>query len=188
MNIIATLWGSAAALAKGFIASIPNVIAALLILLLFLGIAAFVDDITRRLSSHLGSSLQMLIGRMAYIATLIIGIVLTLGLFGLSVGQMVASLGVTGVVIGFAFKDLLQNFIAGVMLLWRQPFMLGDRIKSGSYEGVVHEINFRSTILVMDEGSFAYIPNANLFTDVVVNLTPHANGSRKQVAEGSRAS
>lgn len=78
MNIIATLWGSAAAWAKGFIASIPNVIAALLIFLLFLGIAAFVDDITRHLSSHLGSSLQLLFGWIAYIVTLIIGIVLTL--------------------------------------------------------------------------------------------------------------
>jgi small-conductance mechanosensitive channel len=75
--------------------------------------------------------------------------------------------------------------VAGVFLLLRQPFVEGDRIRFEDDEGIVKEINFRSTVVVKETGSFLYIPNANLFTQTVENLTPLANRNRKSpIAEG----
>ena len=62
-------------------------------------------------------------------------------------GDLVTGLGITSVAIGFAFKDVLQNFFAGILILWRRPFVVGDQIRTKDYEGTVEEITVRSTRL-----------------------------------------
>jgi small conductance mechanosensitive channel len=74
------------------------------------------------------------------------------------------------VAIGFAFQNILQNFLAGLLLLWAEPFRLGDEIKVDNHEGVVEEIQIRATIIKTYDGRRIVIPNADLFThSVTVN-------------------
>src|SRR6267143_6605441 len=79
-------------------------------------------------------------------------------------------LGISGAVIGFVFQNILQNFLAGLLLLWAEPFRIGDEIKIDNYEGTVEEIQTRATIIKTYDERRVVIPNADLFThSVTVN-------------------
>jgi small conductance mechanosensitive channel len=71
------------------------------------------------------------------------------------------------VAIGFAFQNILQNFLAGLLLLWAEPFRIGDEIKLDNFEGIVEEIQTRATIIKTYDGRRIVIPNADLFTHSV---------------------
>ena len=86
-------------------------------------------------------------------------------------GDLVAGLGLTSVAIGFAFKDILQNFFAGILILWREPFRVGDQIRSGEWEGTVQEINTRSTRIQTYDGEMAVLPNADVYTRTILVRT-----------------
>ena len=83
-------------------------------------------------------------------------------------GQLVQLLGISGVAIGFAFRDILQNFLAGILILLTEPFRINDQIIFGDYEGTVEEINTRATYLKTYDGRRVVIPNAELFTNSVL--------------------
>lgn len=88
-------------------------------------------------------------------------------------GDLIAGLGITSVAIGFAFKDVLQNFFAGILILWRQPFLVGDQIRLKEYEGTVEEITIRSTRLKTYDGERAVIPNGEVYTNAVLVRTAY---------------
>lgn len=125
------------------------------------------------------------------IAQLVHGAVVALGLFvalwiaipTVEFGQVFASLGVTSVILGFALRDIIENFVAGILILWRRPFRVDDQIRSGSYEGTVVEINFRSTVLRTYDGIKVFIPNGKVFTEPMENMTSYPS-RRTQVALG----
>jgi small-conductance mechanosensitive channel len=79
-------------------------------------------------------------------------------------GDLIAGLGITTVAIGFAFKEILQNFFAGVFILWREPFVVGDEIRTLDYEGTVENITTRSTRIRTYDGERAVIPNGEVYT------------------------
>jgi len=86
-------------------------------------------------------------------------------------GDLLAGLGVGSVAIGFAFKDILQNMLAGILILLRQPFEVGDQIVSGTNEGTVEKIETRATFLKTYDGRRVVIPNSQIYTDTVVVIT-----------------
>jgi small-conductance mechanosensitive channel len=86
---------------------------------------------------------------------------------------LIAGLGITSVAIGFAFKDVLQNFFAGVLILWRRPFIVGDEIRVGNYEGAVEEITTRSTRVKTYDGERAVLPNGDVYTNAVLVRTAY---------------
>ena len=86
---------------------------------------------------------------------------------GFTPGQLVSALGIGSVAIGFAFKDIFQNLLSGILLLLNEPFKIGERIVNGSFEGTVETIEIRATTLRTDDGRRIVIPNAQLFTSPV---------------------
>jgi small-conductance mechanosensitive channel len=86
-------------------------------------------------------------------------------------GDLVAGLGITSVAVGFAFKDVLQNFFAGILILWRKPFLVGDQLRFKEYEGTVEEITVRSTRLKTFDGERAVIPNGDIYANAVLVKT-----------------
>jgi len=74
-------------------------------------------------------------------------------------------LGISGLAIGFAFKDIFQNFLAGIILLITRPFELGDQIAAGGFEGTVEAIETRATTIRTYDGRRVVIPNSTLFTE-----------------------
>ena len=80
-------------------------------------------------------------------------------------GQLVQLLGLSGVAIGFAFRDMLQNFLAGILILLTEPFRIDDQIIFGDYEGTMENINTRATYLKTYDGRRVVISNAERFTN-----------------------
>ena len=97
------------------------------------------------------------------------------GLHLLGMTEAVLSfMGLAGVVtlaVGFAFRDIAENFIASVMLGVRRPFGVGDYLEIAGKSGVVKSVNTRATILVGMDGSHIRIPNAIIFKEILVNRT-----------------
>lgn len=92
-------------------------------------------------------------------------------------GDLLAGLGITSVAIGFAFKDILQNWMAGVFILWRRPFQIGDQIQTKAHEGTVEDINVRSTVLKTYDGERVVVPNSDVYTSTILVRT--AYGTRR---------
>src|SRR6202521_2491583 len=131
------------------------------------------------MSSSLGkfweAAYQMVDSFFGRLPSLIVGLVVFLLFYTLSVLVSRVILRTTrkhrpnlGVV--FAFQNILQNFLAGLLLLWAEPFRIGDEIKLDPYEGAVEEIRTRATIIKTYDGRRVVIPSADLFThSVTVN-------------------
>ena len=100
------------------------------------------------------------------IALLVFGGITALGTIGINITALVAGLGLTGFALGFAFKDILSNLLAGALILIYHPFRRNDRIAVVGFEGVVIEIGLRYTVLQAEDKKIL-IPNSNLFTNPV---------------------
>jgi small-conductance mechanosensitive channel len=82
-------------------------------------------------------------------------------------------LGIGGVAIGFAFRDVLQNLLAGMLILLTRPFRIGDQVRQGDQEGTVEDIWVRATVLRTYDNRRILIPNASLFTDKIEVITAY---------------
>ncbi len=100
-----------------------------------------------------------------------------------TLGSLIAGLGIAGFTIGFALQDVAKNFVAGILLLLQQPFELGDSIEVAGYAGHVRAISLRTTEIRTLDGRFVLIPNTDIFTSPIVNLT-RANPRRIELGIG----
>jgi small-conductance mechanosensitive channel len=114
-------------------------------------------------------NLGLVLGRLGHAATVFIGLLvaLVIALPGFTPGQLVGALGISSVAIGFAFRDILQNFLAGILLLLSEPFRIGDQIRAGEFEGTVEDIQTRATMIRTYDGRRIVVPNSNLFVNPV---------------------
>ncbi len=167
---ISRTWATIDQLVNGFLAFLPALVVGLIVFALFLLIAKLaqvsIAHATRRASGNLG----VVLGRLAQWGLGLVGMLVAITIMAPSVRpvDLLSLLGIGGVAIGFAFKDILQNFLAGILILLRQPFRIGDQIVFKSYEGTVEEIATRATILRTYDGRRAVIPNGEIFTNAVL--------------------
>ncbi len=91
-----------------------------------------------------------------------------LGIWGIDVLGLIAGLGVIGLAVGFALRDILENFLAGILLLLQRPFGLGELIEVAGQTGRVSEISLRATTLLTDQGEEVIIPNAMVYSGVII--------------------
>ena len=117
------------------------------------------------------SSTELLIGRLSYGGIWIIGFVIALGIMGLDFGALLGALGLTSVAIGFSLKDVLSNYISGVILLAARPFRINDQVVIGDYEGTITQIQLRATTMTTYDGRVVYIPNQEVFQASIINNT-----------------
>ena len=101
------------------------------------------------------------------------GVLIALNLLNATslVGAVLGSAGVIGLVLGFGFKDIVENYIAGILLSLRQPFSPGDTVRIDSHEGKVVALTSRATILMTAEGNHLQLPNSLVFKSVLLNYT-----------------
>jgi len=114
----------------------------------------------------LSEDLLSLIAGVTNMALLTFGVVTALGTAGINVSALVAGLGLTGFALGFAFRDVLSNVLAGFLILLYRPFGRGDLINVTGLEGTVLHIDLRYTTLDSADKRIL-IPNANLFTNPI---------------------
>ena len=114
----------------------------------------------------------MVFGRLAQWAMLLLGLLtaVTITFPSFTPANLISALGITGIAIGFAFKDIFENFLAGILILMSKPFRIDDQIVFGAYEGTIESIETRATKLRTYDGRLVVIPNAELFkASVIVN-------------------
>lgn len=101
------------------------------------------------------------------------GVIIALNIvgFGGVAGSLVAGAGIGAIVIGFAFKDIGENFLSGIILAIKRPFEIGDIIEVDSQKGKVEDLDLRLTHLRNFEGKDIYIPNATIIKNTLVNYT-----------------
>ena len=145
-----------------------NFVKGILILASFWILGVILFRVIRRVgrARHVDDGLAEFLGRVIKVAALIVGAITALSEMGIDVGALVAGLGLTGFAFGFAFKDIISNVLAGVLIIIYKPFQVGDQIKIKAYAGNVVSIDLRYTVLNTD-GDMVYVPNSLLFTDAI---------------------
>ncbi|MBG0786455.1 MAG: mechanosensitive ion channel family protein [Anaerolineaceae bacterium] len=165
-----------------FIDFFPKVVAALVIFLVTIVGAGFVAKSVRKFSAKKITSpeLLQLIFRVTRWTLLIVGTIVALDQVNFNVTGFIAGLGVAGFTIGFALQDIAKNFISGLLLLYRQPFVIGDAVKISTFTGIITQINIRDTVLKTYDGELVIIPNQEVFENPIVNYT-HTKLRRQSV-------
>ncbi|MCB0825554.1 MAG: mechanosensitive ion channel [Armatimonadetes bacterium] len=160
---------------------LPGVVAGLILLVLFWLVARWVRKAAQKAAERVGAELtgRLLIGRIAFFAVFLLGLLLaaSVSVPGFEFGTLVGSLGLGSVAIGFAFKEILENFIAGLYLMIARPFKVGDVIEIGGTRGTVTEIGARAATIQEFNREVVLMPCARLFKEDVRVVT--ANSIRR---------
>lgn len=91
-------------------------------------------------------------------------------------GALLGVAGVAGIALGFAFRNIVENYLAGILLSIRHPFGIGDYIEVGSHQGSVVRLTSRDTVLMTPQGSHLRIPNSIIITSILKNFTSNPLG------------
>ncbi len=144
-------------------------------------VAKFV--LKRLLAKRWDSAVVDLIARLLSYAVVAFGVIYALEQLGVQVGPLLGALGIVGIALAFALQDILENFVAGLLLQIRRPFSYGDQISSGDIEGTVESIDARSVTVVTPDGETVYIPSSQVITGAIYNHTERGR-RRSSIAIG----
>ena len=161
---------SARSMWDGLLEALPRIGVALVVIVVFWGLGRLVRLVlVRHLRRRRTISFARVMSRLAGVAVTILGVLVALAVTFPSVKpvNLLSGAGLVTIAVGFAFQDILQNLLAGVLLLFRQPFRAGDQIRVGEVAGTVQEITVRETIVTTFDGRTVLIPNAKVYTDVM---------------------
>jgi small conductance mechanosensitive channel len=161
---------------EGFLALVPNIGVALIVFLIFVAFGWMAKRLFRHWARRRGrENLGEVLGGLLRWAIIVLGLLLalTVVLPALQPADLVAGLGIGSVAIGFAFKDILQNWLAGLLILIRRPFRIGDQIVVTGYEGTVVRIDTRTTEIRTYDGRRVLIPNSDVYTNAVTVNTAY---------------
>lgn len=158
---------------ENLVAMLPRFAVGLTVFILFIFAARMINRLVQRKGSpRRHRNLSLALGRLAQWGMLLIGLLIgvTVAFPTFTPADLIGALGITGIAIGFAFRDILENFLAGILILLTEPFRLNDQIVIESYEGTVENIETRATTIVTYDGRRVVIPNAKLFkSSVIIN-------------------
>ncbi len=147
---------------------VPSLVFAIGIFILFWVSGTILQTIVRRImdekSPH--ANISLVLARIVKNIMLIVGIITALGTLGVNISAIVAGLGLTGFAFGFAFKDMLSNFISGILIFIYEPFRLGDTIVVEGKTGKVIDINLRYVTIEAEEQK-VLIPNSISVSKVI---------------------
>ncbi len=164
---------------RDFVEHLPFLVGALLTLLLTWGLARLVSAFGTRLLKNWSKrdSVKELIVRLLSIVVWVAGLLFTaIVLFpGLTPSKALGGLGLVSIAVGLAFRDIFENFFAGILILWRFPFERGDYIECEGLVGKVEKILIRMSYIRENNGELTVVPNSFLFKNPVTILTSQAS-------------
>lgn len=160
-------------LGESAIRVVPRALAALLVVAAFWMLASGVRLLLRALFRRVvdDRTVESLVKQGAYYFIWTVGLIVAVDALGFEPQTVVTGLGLTGLALGFALKDIISNFVSGLLILALRPFELGDQIVVGDTEGSVERIELRATQIRTYDGRLVLVPNAELFTSRVTNNT-----------------
>lgn len=157
------------------IKSIPNILAALVVIILFLLLAKSFRKVTRRIFPKMtrNKAVSNLLTSITYFCIILLGLFISLEILNLekTVTSLLAGAGVIGLALGFAFQESASNFVSGILIAYREPYQLGDIVEIEDFFGEVTNINLRTTSITTFQGLEVIIPNKDMFTKPFINFT-----------------
>jgi small-conductance mechanosensitive channel len=184
-EVVDTLTEALDDLLGSFVAQLPLLALGLVVFAIALVVAHYtttgIGRITR--SRRINDSVTMLLRQVSRVVFFLLAALLGLRVAGFDVGSILAALGLAGLAVAFAVQSILENFIAGVLILLRRPFRIGDQVRVGDHEGTVEDVNLRVTRLRDYDGETVLVPNAHVLSGAIINLTERGR-RRTRVAVG----
>ena len=175
VNTLATLQDQLVDMGEGFVRALPNMAIALVIILITWIVARIaVRGVSRAIGkTDMRPSLQNLIDTVVKLGIWIIGLMIALIVVmpGMTPASLIAGLGIGAVAIGFAFQDIFENFLAGVLIMLREKMRIGDVIECEGIKGKVEHITLRETHVRKLSGELTIVPNSMIFKNPVEILT-----------------
>ncbi len=154
---------------------LPNIVVAILVLVLFYFLAKFARSIATKGIARLTkrSALSNLVSTSVYIVIILSGLMIALGILDLdkTVSSILAGAGIIGLALGFAFQDIAANYMSGIIMAVSKPILVDDIIETNGHMGTVEKINLRTTVVRTFQGLHVIIPNREVFQNVVTNYT-----------------
>jgi small conductance mechanosensitive channel len=149
------------------------VVAAVLVFIILYRLTGYIQRLADRLITRRhpegGETLARAGARIVWIAGVALSTVVSLGILGIDLGALMAALGLSTLVLGFALKDIIEQAITGTLLLLQRPFRVGDIIQVEGIEGSVVDVAVRTTNLRTFDGIQALIPNNKIYQSVIKN-------------------
>lgn len=175
LSPLETLESTLVSITKGFIEHLPYMAVGFAVILLTWALSSTIGRFIEKLTTSRvkRDSVRELIVRFTNIAVWTLGLLLAaLIMFpGLTPAKALGGLGLLSVAVGFAFKEIFENFFAGILLLWKYPFEKGDFIECESIMGKVEKISVRMTTIRKTNGELVVTPNSFLFKNPIRVLT-----------------
>jgi small-conductance mechanosensitive channel len=164
--------------AQDAVLMIPNLVVAILVVIMFWIAARIARNLVGRLLRRVtpSAAAEKLLSEVVYAALLVSGVFIALGILQLekTVTSLLTGVGILGLTLGFALQDVTANLVAGVLIEARQPFRVGDVIETNEFCGRVDRITLRSTEMTKLDGQFVLIPNKDIFSKPVINHSASA--------------
>jgi len=167
-----TLWASLVESGPGLFFQL---ILFLIIVFAFYKLANLAQRLTEKALHQPGVELSQLLQRMVLLVVrntiLFIGVLIALSQVGISLGPLLAGLGVIGFIVGFALQDTLSNFAAGLLILIYRPFDVDDFIEAAGVSGLVSQMSLVNTTILTFDNQTIIVPNGKIWGDVIKNVT-----------------
>jgi small conductance mechanosensitive channel len=169
---------------KNFLHYLPALIGGIVCIILTFLVANFVSRmvskyVLRKTSDPL---IANFISKIVWSILLIFGIVIALGILGLGTisNKILAGAGITTFIVGFALKDIGENFLSGLVLAFSRPYKVGSLIESDSVKGIVKNMTMRQTTVEAENGKIILIPNSTIIKNPLIKYTNDDNDLRQE--------
>ncbi|KAA8710982.1 mechanosensitive ion channel family protein [Helicobacter canis] len=139
-------------------------------------VATFLTNLAQKKTDHFRKEVINLLLKIGYFIIVVIALLWILKILGFNISAIIASLGLGGLAVALAVKDMLANFFASVMLLFDNSFSQGERIECGGVDGVVVEMGLRRTTIRTGDNALVLIPNAELANKSITNWSRRKAG------------
>ncbi len=154
------------------LAAVPRIVAAVLVFLLFWLVLRLTQPAVRaalQRARFVDALIKLMVDGVYRGTLLTLGLVMAVSQLGVNVSAVLAGIGVVGIAVGFAAQETVANMIAGFLIFWDRPFVIGDFITTQDLYGEVREITLRTTRIRTNENTYVVIPNKQVIGDTLVN-------------------
>jgi small conductance mechanosensitive channel len=166
------VWGSLDGMIRSLAERLPYLAAGIIVLAIFWLLSRLLKQafLAAGNRTSIDIRLRILFGRIIAGVVITIGILtaLTVVIPSFNLGSLIAGLGFTSVIVGFAAKDIVNNFLSGILILLQRPFQIGDYLFVGANQGRVEYIGVRASSLRKDDGELILIPNGDMYSSALI--------------------
>jgi len=158
---------------EGVVAKFPALVGAVVVLLVTLLVARLASRALKRAlrARSERQGVVLLLQRLVRWSIIVVGVLTALSMLGVKITGAIAGLGVSGIVLGLALQDVAANFVAGIILLFRRAYKIGDAVSIAGVEGTVVDMTTRDTTIKRWDGELAILPNSTIFGSIITNYS-----------------